>query len=309
MKLVTLMTLAMISAGPRQLIDRVAAVVNDEVITFQELNDASASSIPESIPENEKTTIRKQVLEALIREKLIEQQVTEAKISVSSVDVDRAIDDITRQNNITREALEKAVTSRGMTWEKYRSDLEQQIVRLKLIDLKVRSRVNVTDAEIRAAYDAENRATKRAKLITLRHLFFRWGDSPDPNEKARITALAQKSRQRVLAGEAFEEIAKEVSDGPTATQGGSLGEIDSTSLLPELAQAAKSLKVLEISEPINTQNGIHVIQIQGVKEQAPPEFETQRNGIYQRLYQSEVERQMTLWIDELKKNSVVDIRL
>jgi len=309
MKIATLFALTIISAEPRQLIDRVAAVVNDEVITLQELKNASASSVPDGIPETEKKTLRKQVLDALIREKLIEQQVTEAKISVSSVDVDRAIEDITRQNNITREALEKAVTSRGMTWQKYRSDLEQQIVRLKLIDLKVRSRVSITDAEIRAAYDEENRATKRAKLITLRHLFFRWGDSPDPNEKARISALAIKSRQRVLSGEAFEAVAKEVSDGPTATQGGSLGEIESTSLLPELAQVAKTLKIKQLSEPISTQNGIHVIQIQGVKEQAPPEFETRRNTLYQRLYQSEVERQMALWIDELKKNSVVDIRL
>jgi len=196
-----------------------------------------------------------------------------------------------------------------MSWEKYRSDLEQQIVRLKLIDLKVRSRVNVPDSEIRAAYDAEISRESAENIITLRHLFFRWGESPDPNERTRVLQVAKEGQKRLQAGEDFAKVAKEISEGPTATSGGGLGDLEASSLLPELARAARTLKPMDISSPIETQNGVHVIQIQKIAKKAPPAYEQRRNAIYQQLYQSEVERQMNLWVEELKRKSVIDTRL
>ena len=309
MKLSLTLACLIISAGPRQLVDRVVAVVNDDVITLSELQEAGQGALQPGLSQDQKQKAQTRILEALIKERLVSQQIDEAKISVSSTDVDRAIEDITRQNNISKEDLQKAVAARGMSWEKYRSDLEQQIVRLKLIDLKVRSRVNIPDAEIRSAYDDEVSREKGEKLITLRHLFFRWGESPDPNERTRVMALALEGQKRINAGEDFAAVAKEISEGPTATSGGSLGELAASSLLPELARAARTLKPLEISAPIETQNGVHVIQIQKISQKPPPPFGKRRAAIYQRLYQSEVERQMNLWIDELKKNSVIDNRL
>ena len=120
---------------------------------------------------------------------------------------------------------------------------------------------------------------------------------------------AQTGQKRLLLGEDFAKVAKEMSEGPSASTGGGLGDLDASSLLPELARAARQLKVMEISAPIETQNGVHVIQIQKLQAKAPPPFEQRRNPIYQRLYQAEVERQMGLWIDELKKKSVIETRL
>jgi len=309
MKISIALSCLLISASPRQLVDRIVAVINSEVITLTELNEAAAPALRGELSGEQKTAAQKQTLDALIAERLIGQQITEAKISVSETDVDRAIEDITRQNNISRNDLQQAVQARGMTWAKYRSDLEQQIVRLKLIDLKVRSRVSIPDAEIKAAYDKEVSLNTSEKLVTLRHLFFRWGESPDPQERTRVLARAIDGQKRLQAGEDFGAVAKAISDGPTATSGGSLGEIEATSLLPELARAARHLKVMQISAPIETQNGVHVIQIQKLSSKKPPAFAERRSALYQSLYQSEVERQMKLWLEELKKQSVIEIRL
>lgn len=299
----------LLSASPQELIDRIVAVINNDIITLTELNDAAAGALREGLSPKQKATAQSRVLDDLITERLISQQITEAKISVSDADVDRAIEDITRQNNISREDLQNAVQARGMSWAKYRSDLEQQIVRLKLVDLKVRSRVSIPDAQIKAAYEDEISLESAEKMITLRHLFFRWGESPDPNERTRVLARAREGEKRLSAGEDFATLAKALSEGPTASSGGSLGELEASSLLPELARAARTLKVMEISMPIETQNGVHVIQIQALKSKEPPPFSARRNALYQGLYQAEVERQMKLWIAGLKQQSVIEIRL
>lgn len=309
MKLCVTLAFLMISASPRQLVDRIVAVINNDVITLSDLKQSTSSALGANIAKEAEKTAQKRVLESLISERLIAQQIDEAKIQVTVTDVDRAIEDITQQNNISREDLQQAVTARGMKWQKYRSDLEQQIVRLKLIDLKVRSRVSIPDAEIRAAYEEEVSRNSSEKLLSLRHLFFRWGDSPDPTERKRVMARAVKGQKRLRAGEDFATVAKDMSEGPTATSGGSLGELEVTSLLPELARAARNLKTMEISAPIETQNGVHIIQIEKVTTKAPLPYEQRRNVIYQQLYQTEVERQMQLWIDELKKKSVIEVRL
>jgi peptidyl-prolyl cis-trans isomerase SurA len=309
MKLSITLACLLFSASPRQLVDQIVAIINEDVITMSELEESSRNAITRQLTDAQKKEAQKQVLEALIKERLISQQIDAANISVSASDVDRAIEDITRQNNISRDDLQKAVLARNMTWEKYRSDLEQQIVRLKLVDLKVRSRVSIPDAEIRAVYDEEVSRESAEKLITLRHLFFRWGESPDPSERGRVLKMAQAGQKRLLLGEDFAKVAKEMSQGPSANSGGGLGDLDASSLLPELARAVRKLKVMEISAPIETQNGVHVIQIQKRQAKAPPPFEQRRNPIYQRLYQSEVERQMGLWIQELKKKSVIETRL
>lgn len=300
--------LAIAAQGDRELVDRIVAVVNEDVILLSELKAASARFIDaNATPER-----RKQVLDAtmdnLIADKLMSQQVTEAKITVTSEDVDRAIQDILRQNEITMKDLEDAIDGRGMKMSKYRSDLESQIVRLKLVDLKVRSRVVVAEADIQAEYKRMTSAESREELLTLRHLFFRWGESPDPEEKTRVLTRADAGRARILKGEDFAVVAKEVSEGPTASSGGGLGELTRSGLLPELARAVSGLQVMQLSTPIETQNGVHVLRVDKIRKKDAPSYESQRNAIYQRMYQVEVERQMKVWIDELRAQSAIDVR-
>ena len=306
-----LASLLVLAAGPdgRQLVDRIIAVVNDDVITLSDLAAAAAPLLTPDATDARKKSVREATLENLIADKLLAQQVREAKIDVSPQDVDKAIDDIVRQNKISRAELTRAVEARGMMMAEYRSDLRSQIMRLKLVDLKVRSRVVIPEADIKEEYERRNSQAERPELISLRHLFFRWGESPDPKERARVLEQARVARARVVNGEDFAEVAKAVSEGPTASSGGDLGEINKSGLLPELARAAVDLQIDELSAPIETSNGVHVIRIEGRRKEAAPRYESQRTGIYQKLYQGEVERQMKVWIDELKAQSAIDRRL
>src|SRR5205823_8851930 len=99
--------------------------------------------------EEKKKALYKDVLDQLINEQLLSQQVAEAKISVSDEEVERAIKDIIKQNNINEDELRQAIEQRGLSMGQYREDLKRQLVRLKIVDLKVRSRVIVPDAEVK----------------------------------------------------------------------------------------------------------------------------------------------------------------
>ncbi len=295
--------------GGRELVDRIVAVVNEDVITLSELKRTATAYMRGATDPEQIERVHKTTLDNLIADKLLSQQVKEAKISVTPEDVDKAIDDIVRQNRMTREQLRQAVETRGMDMAQYRSDLESQIVRLKLIDLKVRSRVVVPESDIKVEYERRTSKEEREELLTLRHLFFRWGESPDPAERERVRTRANAARDRLLAGEDFAAVAKEISEGPTAGDGGLLGEIGRGGLLPELARAVAGLPVMKVSGLIDTANGVHVVRVDSIRKTEPTAYSELRPEIYQRLYQGEVERQMKEWIDDLRAQAAIDVRL
>lgn len=293
----------------RELVDRIVAVVNDQIITMSEVEAAAKPFMEHNTTEAKQKALYKDVLDQLISERLLSQQVEEADISVTDEEVERAIKDILKQNKITEAELQQAVEARGMSMGQYKEDLKSQLVRLKIVDMKVRSRVVIPEAEIRSEYEKRIANEKKEKVVTIRHLFFRWGESPDPGERQRVLARAREARQRVLGGEDFAKVAKEVSEGPTASSGGDLGEIGEKGLLPELAKALEGVKEGEITQPVETDNGVHVVQLMKRKQKQPTKYAAVRDEIYQKLYQKEVERQMKVWLEELKSSSAIDIRL
>jgi peptidyl-prolyl cis-trans isomerase SurA len=304
-----LLILSQSGGGERSLVDRIVAVVNEEVITLSELETAEKPFMAINPTADKKKKLRRDMLDQLISERLLSEQVKEAKLKVTQEEVERAIDDIVRQNSISREQLQQAVEARGMSMSQYRHDLEKQLVRLKLVDLKVRAKVVVPESDIRAEYDKMKANAPKEELISIRHVFFRWGESPDPAEKTRVMESAKKARKRVAGGEDFAKVAKEISQGPTASTGGELGQMSVKSLLPELARGLKDLKDGEISAPIETANGVHVVRVEGREQKPPKTYAEVKTQIYQGLYQKEVERQMKLWVTELRGQAAIDVRL
>lgn len=303
------LALAAGASGERELIDRIVAVVNDDIITLSDVQAAAQPYAQQNDTPDRKDMLYRDVLDQLINERLLSQQVQKAQIDVTDDEVERAIEDILKQNNISRAELEQAIRQRGMSMGQYREDLESQLVRLKIVDMKVRSRVVIPESEIRAEYERRTKDEEREQIVRIRHLFFRWGESPDPEEKARVMARARAARERVVAGEDFAEVAQEVSEGPTAAQGGDLGELSEKGLLPELATALKGLDPGDITPPVETSNGVHVVVLEDRRSKAQTEYAEVRDRIYQELYQRKVEEQMKIWLDELRAESAVDVRL
>src|SRR5687767_4067873 len=246
MNALMLALLALGAPGERELIDRVAAVVNEEVITLSEVEAAAKPFMEKASDEEKKKALLKDVLDELISERLLSQQIKEANITVSDEDVQAAVEDILKRNKITMEELQAALDQNGTSMSKYREDLKTQLIRLKIVDQKVRQRVVVPEGEIKAEFEKRTAGEKKEQVVRIRHIFFRWGESPDPSERQRVLERARAARKRVVDGEPFDKVAKEISEGPTAASGGDLGEIGEKGLLPELARALVGVKTNEI---------------------------------------------------------------
>ena len=287
------------ASGQREPVDRIVAIVNDDVVLSSELDDA-VDKFPGG---------KKEVLEQLINEKLMLQQIADAKIEISDDDVARSIQDILRTNRITEAELKAAVEAQGMSMAQYKEQLKSQLIRLKLIDLKVRARVVIPESEIKSEYERRTRDESKDVLVRIRHIFLRWGESPDPNERLRVLSAARAARQRVVSGEPFADVAKELSQSPTAASGGDLGEMNQAGMLPALAAGIKDLEDGGISQPIETESGVHVVLLEQRRRKASVSYADARMGIYQELYQKEVEAQMGVWLDELRKQAAVTVLL
>ena len=305
------LALLLMTAEPaaRELIDRIAAVVNDDVMTLSELQLAAEPYLAQNNSEERKQLLYCDIMRQLVEEKLMAQQIKEADITVTDEEVEKAVVDILRTNNITAEELEQAIRARNMSMGQYKEDLKTQLIALKLKDMKVRSRVTVPESEIRAEFDARNKGQPKDEILKIRHVFFKYSD--DDNQTVRREALkrAQDAKSRIVGGEAFEDVAKDVSEGPTAAQGGDLGDLNRKGLLPELERALRDKEPGFLTDPIETSNGVHVVRLEGREFRAQVTYEQQRGKIYQELYQREVEAQMKNWLQELKQASALDVRL
>lgn len=294
--------------GDRELLDRVVAVVNDDVITLSEVEAAAKPYMAHNEGEERKKLLYTDIVDQLIAERLLSQEIKGAQITVTDDEVERAVQDILRQNKITEDQLRQAVESRGMSVGQYREDLKSQLIRLKLIDMKVRSRVVIPEADIKAEYERRTRDEIAEELVHIRHIFFRWGENATEEEKVAIRKKAEAARQRAEKGE-FAAVAKELSEGPTADKGGDLGELSGDGLLPELKAALKGVEPGTITPPIDTENGVHVVYLVARRSKKPTSYAELRDRIYQEMYQQRVEEQTKVWLDELRGQSAVNVRL
>lgn len=301
-----LLAAALLAAPARERIDRVRAVVNDEVITEHELK-AALDAAGGLAPGLDHAALEKQVLDRLIDERLLEQQIKESHVHVEEADVERAIQDILKQNQISLEQLQQAIQERGMSMGAYRETLRKQLRQLKLIELKVRSKIVIPERAVKAEYARQTRGQTPDQLVHIQHIFLPWS-KPSATERAATLAKLGGLRDRAERGDDFAALAKEFSKGPTAEGGGDLGEVSEKGLLPALAKGIQGLSVGQLSQPIETDTGVHLVKVLSRRAEDSGAYAKQQARIRQELYTREAEAQMKVWLEDLRSQASIDVR-
>lgn len=292
----------------RVLLDRLVATVNDDVVTLSELRTSARPYLSQNPGPDQRIKLYTDVREELINERLMDQQIGEADITVSDGEVEAAIADILRRQSITREQLMEAVTVRGVSFETYKNDVKDQLTRLKLIDLKVRSRVVITEEDLKAEFESQTRDEVAKSRVEISHILLRFEEDATPQDKQKILERARDLQARVTKSpDSFSLVARETSQGPTASRGGSLGELAEEELLPELAIAVKPMEIGQISDPIVTPSGIHIVKLEGRRKELKENFEAAKGRLRLQLQQQRVDDQMKVWIAELRKDAALRV--
>ncbi|MDD2408254.1 MAG: peptidylprolyl isomerase [Tepidiphilus sp.] len=293
---------------------RVVAVVNNEPITSTELQQYMMRAKRQvarqgvQIPEDE---LRQQVLEQMVLEKLQLQVATRMGITIDDAAVDRAIDDIARRNDLTLDVLKQALAADGITFEQFREQIRREMTIARLRDREMEGRVTVSDVEIDHFLtnnpDVMRRIEAEAGNVMqthVRHILVRTNQAVnDEAAKAKLLAL----RERIVNGVDFAELAKANSDDGSAFKGGDLGWISPGDTVPQFEEVMNRLAPGEISQPVKTPFGWHLIQVLERRPLTASE-DYRRNYARQLLRRQKLEQAYNAWLQTIRAEAFVEVR-
>jgi peptidyl-prolyl cis-trans isomerase SurA len=301
-----------------ELVDRVAAVVNRDIVALSEVEARAAPDLqryanePDAAKRAEgRKEALKHALDALIGEKLMEGQLKELNIEVSDAEVDLAIDDVKRQNNNIDDAhFEEMLSQEGYSMATYKQFMKKHLARLKLVNLKVRSKVKVSDEDLKAEYQRAAKQESEEFEVHARHLLV----TVAPKATEEQVQAAHKKALELLAeakkpGVDFAALARKKSEGPSASMDGDLGFFRRGVMVPEFERAAFTLPVGGISDPIRTKFGWHVIKIEERRALAAKPYDEVKDQLREKLLRGQLEKYTDQYIQELRAQAVVEEKL
>lgn len=294
------------SAVHGDVVERVVAVVNDEAIFLSDLRKRAVPFLPrvaDAPTETERLSRLKslytELLQVLIDEELLRQLASESQIVVTNDEVDRFIENIRMQNNLTEEEFWEAVASQGMRETQYRRDLKRQIMRFKVTNERVRSRVNITEEEVRRKYEQRAREKGDELRFRLSHIVVAIDDDSTATQVAAAREEADEIRSN-LTPDNFAEAAAELG-------GGELGWVAQADLPEDLQSALIQTPAGDITQPIRSGSGFHIFLVQErqVGEDFPS-YDEMKEELFREMLDAAMARQERIFLEELRRKAVIN---
>ena len=247
------------------LVDRIAAVVNREVVTYSELRERRESTERQlrrqGTPLPEASLLERQLLERLILEKVQLQMAQENGIRIDEVQLDRAIERVAQTNNLSLPDFRRELERDGVNFERFREEVRSQIMLTRLREREVDDRIEVNDTEIDLYLEENKGGDGRGGEYNIAHIMVRLPEQAAPERIEQARVKAEKARVEAAAGGDFALLSASYSDGADALQGGAMGW-RAEDRLPELFSAAlKTLRPGGVSEVLRSPAGFHVLKL------------------------------------------------
>jgi peptidyl-prolyl cis-trans isomerase SurA len=306
-----------------EVVDRVVAEVNNDVVTLSEVEEAGKGvfrQIALEVPAQDRLKtidqVRRDILASLIDKKLIEQEAARQGIMVSEEEVDEAFEQVLLLNSLSPADLLQQLEDGGIDETQYRDNLKTQILQNKLLTRDVRSKIVITEEAILDYYD-----TTFTRLIPeggyyLLQIGIDWGetegtdsDSGDLEERKQAAReRAERVHRLAVNGNDFKELARKFSDLPSAAEGGDIGVFEEDEMASYMRTAVTSLKPGEVSRIIETPVGYQFFKLLSSKEggivmQAP--YAEVKEEIREKLFNEALKSEFDDWIDGIRENAYI----
>jgi peptidyl-prolyl cis-trans isomerase SurA len=296
----------MVNSAHADVVERVVATVNNEAIFLSDLRKRAVPFLPqvaEASTETERMSRLKELYEELLNflvdEQLIRQLATSSGIRVTDADVDNAVENLRLQNNMTEEEFEQALESQGLSQTQYRRDLKRQLIRLKVMNERVRSRVNVTEEEVRARYEQRARAQGSELRFQVSHVVI-----PVAEGASAIQVAAKRQEAETLRASLTPD---NFNARAPALGGGDLGWLSQGDLPEELERALLPLNAGDISSPVRGSSGFHIFFLQDRQVGAGfPSYDEMRQELYREMMDAAMTRQEKIFLDEMRRKAVIN---
>ena len=289
--LLAVLTVVAAVPSPAEVIDRIVASIDGEPITQSELElyvrEHGASALPV-----------REVLSALVTERLLDKEVKARGISIRSEDVDQYIAGIKMRRGLDDAEFERVLRERGLTVERYRKDVQAELEKAELINREIRGRVSVSPEEMRRHYDTHVNDYSLAERVRIRMIMIPVPPDASRGEVAQAEMVIRVLHARIQAGEDFAELARGYSGGPGAQEGGYLGVFERGQMVEPLEEAAFRLKAGTFSDPIRSAGGFHLLKVEEREGSIEQPFEAVADQIRDELYDNALQRRYERWISE-----------
>jgi peptidyl-prolyl cis-trans isomerase SurA len=296
--------LMMLSFSVRaEVVDEVVAVVNDEVITLSELLRVAQVHFSNVDPSR-----YREVLEKLIDQKLIDQATKDMPTKVSEKEIDAMIQGFKENNKITDDQLKDALRQQGLTWEEYRYEIREGIRRNQVITQTIRSQISVTEIEINDYYQKHPNDFFEPAQVKLEQIFFPVPDQATPEKKKAVSQSAEVSLKKIKSGEDFKKVAQGLNLPENKTSF-DVGMYKKGELMGALNEEAFTLKPGEISNVIATDKGYCIIRVLERSEEKTKKIDEVHEAISNYLSQQKMEDKLQDWLQELRTNAYIDIKI
>ena len=297
-------------------VDRIVAVVNNDVVILSELNAAFEpymERINESYKGGDKTKViadgKTTILNRLVDNKLIEQQSKKSGIVVKDEDVMNAIKGLLGQRHIEMDDFVKTLTREGSTLEAYKQEVKERMVRQRLIRREIQSKILVSDEEVGEYYKLHREDYEGKEAVRIKQILLLVPKGSDQKTRDAIRLNARDIRKRLLTAESFNLLAAQYSQGPAADSGGDVGFIERGQVLPEVEAAAFGMQIEDISDVIESPLGFHIIKVIDKKGAGLKPFPEVRQEIMAKIEDQKMSQRFDQWLAELRKKSHIEIKL
>jgi len=302
--LVAVVFLGVAGSAQCEVVDRIIAIVNDDIITLKEVEGyvhVEKQNQFTSVDEYLRNLQLRDKLDAFIDQLLIKQQAKKLKISVSDNELASIVEGMKKRNLITEIELREQLIRENITYENFLEGLRSNVLRGRVLTRVISPEVNVTDADLREFY-----AKHKDEFVDVEYRLKQVFASGQRSDGAQRAADAYKLLNE---GRSFEDVAAEFSDDPSAKQGGDIGYVKIEELLPTLKDAVKVLVPNTYSGVVSTPYGFHILKLVEIKKSDIQPFDAVKDKIHERIVLQESEKRYKDYITKLRQSSYIEVKI
>ena len=288
-------------------LDRIVAIVDQTVVTEQELESrirtvtAQFNKQGNELPED--NILRKQILERLISDTLQLQYAAQSGLKVDDNQLDKTIERIAEQNQMSLTEFTDALAKDGVSMSKFRADIRSEITIARLREREVDSRVNVSESEIDNFLTTQAATNENQDEFEISHILIRTPEEGATEDIQKAKTKVDEVIKSLQAGTSFAKVSASFSDAPNALEGGNLGWKKGSQVPALFLEALKTLQVGELSPPLRSPNGFHILKLTNKRGGNSPLVieQTHARHILIKLSEVTTEKEGKLKMDSIKE--------
>lgn len=303
-RMITLMALLTLFSGlsyATEVIDRIVAIVNDDIITLSDFNKYIVSLPKQTVEIN-----KDQALNDLVEQMILTQEAAKLGITVTDAEIDRSIENVKGRLDMSDEQMNEMLTKQNLTTEQFRNQWRLQILSGKLVSTLVKGRIAVTDEEIKDLYKQYYGEIENADEVEIAHILI----SFDASEEQQALQKANKVAELAKSGSNFSKLVSEYSDDTfSKDKEGVLGYFNKGELVSELEDVVSVTEVGKTSGPVKTISGFHIIKVLDRNTLDESSVDQYREQLRQEIYKQKVTEELEKYIAGIRENAYIEIKL